>query len=282
VSPETPAPADESVTGHDHDASPPDPDEDPDGTDDDGPDDDGPETIVDILGDHSGLRALLPAGTTPVAADAPVRFKIRMAGSAGARSRASFLIEKRYAWRGYALAPQREQPGGVTLVAYDGPWPRATISVGFDGPQGLSADELYRAEVDALRAHGARLCEFTRLAVESGPESRELLAMLFHVAYMYAHRLRDCTDLLIEVNPRHERFYRRMLGFRRAGPARACPRVGGAPAVLLSLPLAHAQNQIALHGGEGRRGDTPLRTLYANFFSPHEENGIVGRLRAIG
>jgi len=262
VNPETPAPDDDPAIDADEDAL--------------------PDTIVDILGDHAGLRALLPAGTAPVAADAPVRFKIRLAGSAGARSRASFLIEKRYAWRGYPLAPHPAQPGVVTLVAYDGPWARATISVGFDGSQGLSADELYRAEVDALRARGARLCEFTRLAVESGPESRELLAMLFHVAYMYAHRLRDCTDLLIEVNPRHERFYRRMLGFRRAGPARACPRVGGAPAVLLSLPLAHAQNQIALHGGEARRGDAPLRTLYANFFSPHEENGIVGRLRAIG
>ena len=259
---ETTAPDDDTAADADHDAL--------------------PETIVDILGDHAGLRAILPAGTAPVTADAPVRFKIRMAGSAGERNRASFLIEKRYAWRGYPLAPQRAEPGVVTLVAYDGPRARATISIGFDGSQGLSADELYRAEVDALRARGARLCEFTRLAVESGPDSRDLLAMLFHVAYMYAHRLRDCSDLLIEVNPRHERFYRRMLGFRRAGPARACPRVGGAPAVLLWLPLAHAQNQIALHGGEGRGSDAPPRTLYANFFSPHEENGIVGRLRAIG
>ena len=215
---ETPAPDDDTAADADHDAL--------------------PETIVDILGDHAGLRALLPAGTAPVTADAPVRFKIRMAGSAGERNRASFLIEKRYAWRGYPLAPQRAEPGVVTLVAYDGPRARATISIGFDGSQGLSADELYRAEVDALRARGARLCEFTRLAVESGPDSRDLLAMLFHVAYMYAHRLRDCSDLLIEVNPRHERFYRRMLGFRRAGPARACPRVGGAPATYLIGDLA--------------------------------------------
>lgn len=246
------------------------------------PDASPPDTIVDILGDRAGLRALLPAGTAPVSADAPVRFKIRLAGSAGERNRASFLIEKRYAWRGYPLAPERDEPGGVTLVAYDGTSARATISVRFDGPQGLSADELYRTELDPLRAGGARLCEFTRLAVEIGTESRELLAMIFHVAYMYAHRLRDCSDLLIEVNPRHERFYRRMLGFRRLGPARACPRVGGAPAVLLWLPLAHAQNQIALHGGERRHSDAPLRSLYSLFFSPHEENGIVGRLRAIG
>ena len=79
------------------------------------PDASPPDTIVDILGDHAGLRALLPAGTAPVSADAPVRFKIRLAGSAGERNRASFLIEKRYAWRGYPLAPERDEPGGVTL-----------------------------------------------------------------------------------------------------------------------------------------------------------------------
>ena len=37
--------------------------------------------------------------------------------------------------------------------------------------------------------------------------------MLFHIAYIFARRMHDRTDLLIEVNPRHVRFYERMLGF---------------------------------------------------------------------
>jgi hypothetical protein len=239
------------------------------------------DTVVDVLGDRAGLRALLPHDEALATADSPVRFKIRLASAAGVRSGASYLIEKRYAWRGLPVTKKAAAPGEVTLVASDATDALATISVAFDGATGLAADELYREEVDAMRARGARLCEFTRLAVDPGPQSRELLAMLFHVAYMYARRLRDCTDLLIEVHPRHENFYGRMLGFRRAGPQRACPRVGGAPAVLLWLPLDHAQREIALHGG-ARAQAGPLRSLYPLFFSPHDENGIVGRLQAIG
>jgi hypothetical protein len=251
--------------------------------DDDGSFDDGPlsDTIVDILGDHGGLRAMLPSGSAASASDAAVRFKIRLAGSAGTRDGASFLIEKRYGWRGLPVSPKISAPGEITLVASDATRALATISVAFDGPSGLAADALYREEIDALRARGARLCEFTRLAVDPGPQSRELLAMLFHIAYMYAQRMRDCTDLLIEVHPRHERYYERMLGFVRAGPQRPCARVGGAPAVLLWLSLDHARREIALHGGERAHGG-PMRSLYPLFFSPHDENGIVARLQAIG
>lgn len=244
-------------------------------------DDAPPGTIVDVVGNHTGLHALLPAEAPRATAQAAVRFKIRLGSDAGARDSASFLIEKRYGWAGLPVSPKTAAPGEITLVASDARRALGTISVGFDAPAGLAADALYQEELDALRARGARLCEFTRLAVDPGPQSRELLAMLFHIAYMYARRLRDCTDLLIEVHPRHERYYERLLGFVRAGPQRPCARVGGGPAVLLRLSLDHAQREIALHGGEHARAGAQ-RSLYPFFFSPHEENGIVARLRAIG
>ena len=93
-------------------------------------------------------------------------------------------------------------------------------------------------------------------------------------------RLAD-TDLLIEVNPRHVRFYQRMLGFRQLGPERACPRVGGAPAVLLWLRLKHAHEQIELYGGHQDKY-AEARSLYPFFFAPQEEDGIVGRLTPAG
>ena len=76
--------------------------------------------------------------------------------------------------------------------------------------------------------------------------------MMFHIAYMYARRLHRCTDILIEVNPRHVRFYRSMLGFEVLGPERTCPRVN-APAVLLRLRLDHAQEQLAREAYRLRR-----------------------------
>jgi hypothetical protein len=44
--------------------------------------------------------------------------------------------------------------------------------------------------------------------------SKTSLANLFHLAVIYARDIHHCTDIIIEVNPRHRRFYERMLGFQ--------------------------------------------------------------------
>lgn len=242
-------------------------------------------TIVDVREDPAGLHALLPAGSCREApADSgEVRFRIRLASNEGQRSSASYLISKMYGWRGYAPSSPdatKTASAGITLVASDAERALATISIGFDSARGLVVEQLYPHEIRALREESARLCEFTKLAVDGADRSREVLAMLFHVAYMYARRLNRCTDIVIEVNPRHVRFYERMLGFAPSGPERLCPRVG-APAVLMRLQLQHAEEQIARFGG-GRKSDCTTRTLYPYFFSPEEENGIVGRLLTLG
>ena len=243
-----------------------------------------PDTIVDVSGDDHGLWAAPPGIPETLkrrsVAHAPVRFKIRLANSEGRRSAASYLIHKMYSWRGYSASGPQPAPNRVTLMASDAEKALATISVGFDSDEGLVVEDLYADKVKELRARGGRLCEFTKLAVDRNEQSKEVLAMMFHIAYMYARRIHGCTDLVIEVNPRHVRFYERMLGFREFGPARLCPRVG-APAVLLWLDLEYAQEQIAIYGGQ-RETAGQVRSLYPFFFSADEEAGIVGRLRAIG
>lgn len=243
-----------------------------------------PDTIVTVSGDGDGLSAVPPGipalpRRAPVA-DAPVRFKIRLATSEGRRSAASYLIQKMYGWRGYAANDPEPAPHRLTLVASDGANALATITIGFDTTEGLLVEQLYGPEVAKLRAAGALVCEFTKLAVERNSQSREVLAMMFHIAYMYATHLHGRTDLVIEVNPRHVRFYERMLGFARVGDERICPRVG-APAVLMWLRLDHARQQIAAYGGRRERA-SEVRSLYPFFFSAEEEDGIVRRLRAIG
>ena len=243
-----------------------------------------PDTIIAVSEDPMGLCAISPPrpGTHKPrsVAEAPVRFKIRLANDEGRRSAASYLIQKMYGWRGYAAAGPQAAPNRVTLMASDLDKTLATITVGFDSPEGLMVEELYGEEVARLRAGGSRVCEFTKLAVDRTEQSREILAMMFHIAYMYARRIHRCTDLVIEVNPRHVRFYERMLGFRQLGPERMCPRVG-APAVLLLLNLDHAAAQIAAYGGL-REQASKIRSLYPFFFSAVEEEGISARLRAIG
>jgi len=209
-------------------------------------------------------------------------FKIRLANNHGHRMSASFLVQQRYAWRGYDVGViSGMQPNRITLSAYDQDDAVATISVGLDSVLGLFVDKLYREEVDQIRASRLRkVCEFTKLAIDGSVRSKTVLAALFHIAYIYARRINRCTDLLVEVNPRHVLFYRHMLGFSDCGPERLDPRVK-APAVLLRLKLAYAQRQIAKMGG---RTELALkkRSLYPFFFSEHEEMGIEKRLRELG
>ena len=228
---------------------------------------------------HSLLAFPFSPGEILASAGGPEGFKIRAADSHGARSSASILVSRRYASRGYQVSPVSafESEDRLTLVASDHAAVVGTLTVGFDGADGLLADELFKAEADALRDAGQSLCEFTKLALEGVLRSQRVLAALFHVAFIHAHCIRGCDTLLVEVNPRHVRYYEVKLGFRVAGPRRHNRRVN-APAVLMALDLWHAHDQIRQLGGRPELADVQ-RSLYPLGFSPAEEMGITARLR---
>jgi len=205
-------------------------------------------------------------------------FKIAVVKQSAQRSRASALIERRYAWRGYS-APSLEPcaHGKITLSAYIEETTVATITAGLDSGDGLYVSGVYPEEVRRLRASGRKLCEFTKLAVDESVRSQAVLGAIFHVACMYVLEVHRCTDALIEVNPRHVRFYERMLGFRQAAEERLDPEVN-APAVLLRLGLRHCAREIARLAGRRQQG-RPERSFYPHFFAPEKAAEIVGRLR---
>lgn len=229
------------------------------------------------------LQSLLafPFETSQPLAEAlgPCGFKIRAASSWGARRSASFLVNRLYTNRGYksSAAPEDASPHRLTLVASDKDAVVGTLTIGFDSEERLLADDLFRDELDALRDAGRHLCEFTKLAMDGITHSQRVLAALFHVAFIHAHRIRGCDNLLIEVNPRHVRYYKAKLGFQAMGPERTNRRVE-APAVLMSLDLWHANAQIRRFGGQPSLAATE-RSLYPFGFSQTEEDGIVGRLQ---
>lgn len=207
-------------------------------------------------------------------------FKIRLADSQGHREAAGLLVRRRYAWRGYQVGTtQGVHPNRITLSASNRMEVVATIAVGLDSVAGLFVDKLYGAEVNQLRAHDRKVCEFTKLAIEASIRSKPILAALFHIAYIHARRINRCTDLVVEVNPRHVVFYERMLGFSTCGPEKLDARVG-APAVLLKLDLAFAERQIAQMGGRPEVAAT-RRSLYPYFFTADEESAIERRLRSV-
>lgn len=145
------------------------------------------------------------------------------------------LVEQRYTARGYRSMSDSGRPTvdshALTILAMQGDTTVGTMTLRFDSARGLNVDEAYGAEVDALRAQGGVACELTCLALAEQADSQATLAVLFRFAYYAADQL-GVTDVFIEVNPRHERFYRRVLGFTVAADVRVCPRVQ-APAVLL-------------------------------------------------
>ncbi len=209
---------------------------------------------------------------------------LRAADTGGQRSSANILVHKMYATRGYktssyayAANDEAEAKNVLTLIAIDRQETIGTVSLRFDTPgDGLLADDLFSEEIDVLRAQRRRVCEFTKLAMDHVVKSKRVLASLFHTAYLWAHSVMCYDDVVIEVNPRHVRFYRKALGFTVMGPERLNRRVE-APAVLLRLELSHARRQIDLYAGQERPG-AGEHSLYPHFFSAKEEVGILNRL----
>lgn len=208
-------------------------------------------------------------------------FRIRLANTDNRRGAASILINKMYSWRGYGnVATPIHNPNRITLLA-SGPAdvPIGTISMGLDSPLGLYADTMYHDELEQLRQQGKIICEYNRLAIDPEIKSKRVLASLFHIAYLYPYYLFGHTDGVLEVNPRHVRFYEKMMGFTQIGPERTCPRVN-APAVLLHTDFSYAEEQIRKWGGLMDKA-CHERSLYPYFFNPADEAGILGRLKAM-
>jgi hypothetical protein len=208
-------------------------------------------------------------------------FRIRLADTENGRNSASMLINKMYAWRGYGSAHQvKASPSRITLTASDKEKVIGTVTLGIDSEEGLLADEIFKPEIDMRRKAGGKVCELTKLAFDPDIRSKFALASLFHIVFIYGRRMHNCTDVFIEVNPRHRRFYETMLGFKRQCEIRTNPRVN-APAVLLWVDIGYVEEQIHKYGGTSDNPDT-TRSLYPYFFSPREEAGIHGRLVSLG
>jgi len=185
-----------------------------------------------------------------------------------------------YSWRQYESSYQLgHDPNRIVLMILDHNHAVATATLGLDSEIGLLADELYKDEADRLRSEGRRLCEMTKLAVDHVVRSKRVLASLFHISLIYGYHLHGRTDCLIEINPRHVRFYKTMLGFEELGEMKMCPRVN-APACLLRLDLDRVESKIAVLGGHGE-GVPGERSLFPYFFSKAEEEGILRRLNTI-
>lgn len=167
---------------------------------------------------------------------------------------AATLVQQRYEWRGYTTSTIQADAFNTsrparTLVAIHDDAVIGTMTLGFDGPDGLWIDHTYPDEMAAARANGRVLCELTRLAVTPDSDSRRILSSMFALAYRIGRIEYRATDLYIEVNPRHVAVYRKLFGFTAASDVRVCGRVK-APAVLLRLDIERLDSRLGQYLGQ--------------------------------
>ena len=221
---------------------------------------------------HGGTAAIIPpVPEKPGPTAEPPPLPVILTSSAGSQN----LND-----RGYIIPGREAKANVLTFIAYDEGQIVGTVGLGVDSDKGrLSADTLYRLEIDELRAKGCRVCEFTRLAVDSTAASKPILAGLFQTAYLYAAVIKGYTHAVIEVNPRHVIFYGRSLKFEPLGPERVNERVH-APAVLLCASFESIAHELKKYAGKTPPPGTK-RTLFHYGFPPAEEVGVLMRLRAL-
>ena len=242
------------------------------------PADDFDKTIVNIPSPYR-LKDLCPAEREAPSANeqnmGEQQFKIRLAHNDASRSAATMLVQQRYAWRGYKADEIKKQPNRITLVAYLEEQIVGSLNIGYDSPQGLSADERYKDEIDALRAQGLSVGEITKLAIDENAGNKQVLAGMINIAYLYG-LIHGITDALIEVTPRHKPFYQRMLDFKQIGGERFYS-ASNTEVVLMHVKIAHIGERIEAVGGKGAgSGD---RSIYPYFFHPKDQIGVMERLR---
>lgn len=228
-----------------------------------------------IAAQHNSRRNIIYS--TPVAAPGELgegkQLEVRLAAHDAERDLARSLINRMYDWRGYGNSHSIPASNThSTFLATLDEQIVGTITLAVDTPAGLAADSIFRSEIDSFRRlPGASVCELTKFAFDADVPSRKLLASLFHIVFIYGNRRHRCTDLFIEVNPRHRRFYEAMLGFKPIGGLKTNPSVD-APAQLMWLKVA----DIAAHISEfaGREESAASRSLYPLFLSRRDERNV--------
>jgi hypothetical protein len=195
------------------------------------------------------MRADVRGDVLPLDAEVSVR----PAASRAELEQAFRLVYSSYLARDYVrpnpwgirLSAFNMLPTTVTFVAVLRGAVIATTTLVCDTPVGLPMEEIYRHEVQRLRAEGRTVAEVTMLADRRRQVRRALalLCMLMKQLFDYATLIARLDDLCITINPRHESYYERYLLFRPLGGLRDYPSVCSNPALAKRLDLRSVRGE---------------------------------------
>jgi hypothetical protein len=166
--------------------------------------------------------------------------EVKVASTESEWEQAFELAASNYQARGYETPGENRLrftfyhalPDTVTFVAKHEGIVVATFSIVQDNELlGLPMEDAYADEIASLRREGRRLFEATTLA-DRGLNHREFLQVflsLIRLSEQY-HTRHGGDSYVIAVNPRHKKFYTKLIGFVPIGSLRTYAAVQDAPA----------------------------------------------------
>lgn len=166
--------------------------------------------------------------------------EVKIASTESEWRQAFELAATNYQARGYEtpganrlrFTPYHALPDTVILIAKHEDEVVATFSIVQDNELlGLPMEDAYAEEIAELRRKGRRLFEATTLA-DKGLNHREFMQVfltLIKLSMQY-HTYHGGDAYAIAVNPRHRKFYTKIVGFVPLGPLRTYAAVQDAPA----------------------------------------------------
>ena len=180
------------------------------------------------------------------------------------KDEANNLIIERYQWRGYKPSIISDN-SGYTLIALINNKVIGTITINIDSANKLAIDNTFTI-VNEIRQNSNKICEFTKLALDPILGTKKILISLFHCAVIIAYYIHNCDILLMEINPRHVKYYKRQFGFEQVSDEQINNSVE-APSTLLSISFSYVIDQISKFAGLEINNN-----LYSFFFIKKEEH----------
>lgn len=178
---------------------------------------------------------LLPDAVPLAPEDAPISIEVNIADSPEEIEAAKLLLSKEYTreklireGHKMLLSDYLDMDETTTFVAKKSNDVVGTVSM-VPGDGALPIEQLYKEELKAVRESGDKIVEIIQLATDhelSLDERNEnrILIKLFE-AVLEKSLTDNVDDLVIEINPKHEGLYTKILGFEYLGGLKTHPEL---------------------------------------------------------
>lgn len=195
------------------------------------------------------------------------------------KERAAMIVDKKYRKEGYITEGEPKRHGIASYLTEENSEiigifadkvMYGTLSLAFDGGDGLPMDSIYKDEIDIFRLKKHKIGEVVQFALDQDIAKEHLSLLEAPVAavplfgYLLSYAKKNEFDYLcISVNPKHVSFYK-LLGFEQFGDLKHYASVD-APAVALALKMENVTSDTF--------GNNAITKMIKTFFSSYEEIG---------